>query len=134
MQIIGVNRSSENTENKKLHENIELFSHLKAEEMKQAILSSKIILSRSGYSTIMDLATLGKKAIFVPTPGQTEQEYLAHYHCQKKIAFSMSQDKFDLNTAIIEVEKYKGFEKITCNEIFKKRLDNFLNKITHQNQ
>ncbi|MBA3704822.1 MAG: glycosyltransferase, partial [Bacteroidetes bacterium] len=74
--------------------NIEIVSYLKAEEMQNAILDTKIIIARSGYSTIMDLATLGKKAIFIPTPGQTEQEYLAEYLMKKNITYCISQDHF----------------------------------------
>jgi hypothetical protein len=53
------------------------FNHLGAADLREAILASHTVLCRSGYSTIMDLALLKANAIFVPTPGQTEQEYLA---------------------------------------------------------
>lgn len=44
------------------------------------LCSSDRVISRSGYSTLMDLHQLGiKGVILVPTPGQTEQEYLADY-------------------------------------------------------
>ncbi len=46
--------------------NIEKAPHLNSDEMHSAILASKIIISRPGYSTVMDLATLGKKCIFIP--------------------------------------------------------------------
>lgn len=46
------------------------------------INASDTILSRAGYSSIMDYVALSKKAILVPTPGQTEQEYLASWHQQ----------------------------------------------------
>jgi hypothetical protein len=52
------------------------FNHLGAADLREKILASRTVLCRSGYSTIMDLALLNAKAIFVPTPGQTEQEYL----------------------------------------------------------
>ena len=57
--------------------NIFLVGSMELEAMAQAISGSTHIISRSGYSTIMDLLHLGKSAILVPTPGQTEQEYLA---------------------------------------------------------
>ena len=47
----------------------------------------------------MDLAKLGKKAIFIPTPGQTEQEYLVENFMQKGICFAQNQSDFDLQTA-----------------------------------
>ncbi|MCL2284325.1 MAG: hypothetical protein FWC26_13495 [Fibromonadales bacterium] len=55
----------------------QVFNHLPADELREKILASRVILCRSGYSTIMDLHLLNAKAIFVPTPGQTEQIYLA---------------------------------------------------------
>ena len=65
------------------------------EELKSLILNSEKIICRSGYSTLMDLHVLNaKNLILIPTPGQTEQEYLAGYWekkfgakivCQKNI-------------------------------------------------
>ena len=57
----------------------------------------------------MDLAALGKKAIFIPTPGQTEQEYLAEKLKSEKIAYSVSQRKFNLTESLKESRNYKGF-------------------------
>ncbi|MDD4234877.1 MAG: glycosyltransferase family protein [Bacteroidales bacterium] len=47
--------------------------------LQSLIINAQLIVCRSGYSTIMDLWTLQKKALLVPTPGQPEQEYLAKY-------------------------------------------------------
>ena len=58
---------------------ITIKSHLNAKDLNHAILQSDLIICRSGYSTIMDLEKLGKKAFLIPTPGQTEQEYLAKF-------------------------------------------------------
>ncbi len=103
-----------------------MVSHLTSDELQKEILSSEIILSRPGYSTVMDLALLGKKAIFVPTPGQTEQEYLAGYFSEKKIAYSVSQNDFDLETALKESEKYSGFTGKYSGEEFKDAVDAFI--------
>lgn len=106
--------------------NIEVVSHLKADEMREAILNSSTIIARSGYSTIMDLAALGKKAIFVPTPGQTEQEYLAEYLMNKNIAYCMKQEEFDLSTALKSSEKYKGFEVMRKGNGLEKRINKLI--------
>lgn len=100
---------TERLERKKIGEHVELVSYLKSDELLEAILSSEVVLSRSGYSTIMDLAVLGKKAIFVPTPGQTEQEYLANYLSQKKMVYAVSQSKLNLEKAYQEATTCKGF-------------------------
>ena len=60
--------------------NIDLVSHLSTAEMQAYILDTPSIICRSGYSTLMDLKVLGKTATLIPTPGQTEQEYLATLH------------------------------------------------------
>ena len=50
------------------------------DELKEWIVNSETVICRSGYSTLMDLFLLNKKnIILVPTPGQSEQEYLAEY-------------------------------------------------------
>jgi uncharacterized protein (TIGR00661 family) len=104
-------------------ENMTIVSHLKSDEMQEAILKSKIILARSGYSTIMDLSTLGKKVIFIPTPGQTEQEYLAKELMNKKIAFTQTQKEFNLASALQESENYNSFEKLEKNGELERRID-----------
>ena len=58
-------------------DHIKVFNHLKANELNDLMLSSELIISRAGYSTIMDLYHLNKSAVLIPTPGQTEQEYLS---------------------------------------------------------
>ena len=61
----------------------------------------------------MDLAKLGKKAIFIPTPGQTEQEYLADYCMKKNICFAQNQSEFNLPLAINKNKTFTGFKKIS---------------------
>jgi len=93
---------------------IQVFSHVESERMRNLILQSELVICRSGYSSIMDLATLGKRAIFIPTPGQTEQEYLAHNLMDRKIFFSMEQQNFDLLYAIEMSKNYPGM--VLCND------------------
>ena len=92
-----------------LIEDEHVVNFLTTEKLQEAIEQSEIIIARSGFSTVMDLAALGKKAIFIPTPGQTEQEYLAATLLKKTIAFSMSQYTFDISTAWKESQRYTGF-------------------------
>jgi hypothetical protein len=93
-----------------IHINIDIISHLNAAEMKAAMLSASIVVCRSGYSTLMDLTALKKKAVFIPTPGQTEQEYLAEKCMQEGIAYFEKQPKFNLKRALERSKQYKGFE------------------------
>lgn len=59
--------------------NIIYYNHLPARSMKALITGSEKIITRSGYTSIMELVSLGCNALLIPTPGQTEQEYLAKY-------------------------------------------------------
>ena len=96
-------------------------SHLNASELNKVILQSDLIICRPGYSTVMDLAKLEKKAFFIPTPGQTEQEYLANSFMEKKICYSQEQNKFDFEKAISESKPFTGFSS------FKKNTTNWIN-------
>jgi predicted glycosyltransferase len=91
------------------NKNLVIYNHLPSNEMEKIILSSKIVLCRSGYSSLMDLATLLKKAILVPTPGQTEQEYLAKSLKERGICYSETQNQFDLKRCLEECKSYSGF-------------------------
>lgn len=57
--------------------NVTFFPHLPTEKFRALVRRSKYFVSRSGYSTVMDQCFLGSNCLFIPTPGQTEQEYLA---------------------------------------------------------
>jgi predicted glycosyltransferase len=61
--------------------NITIVPSMTDSELVPALLGAQHIIARSGYSTIMDLETLGlmQKAELIPTPGQPEQEYLAFW-------------------------------------------------------
>ncbi len=83
-----------------------IFNHLPTEELLNYIIKSKVVICRAGYSSIMDLVALNKQAILVPTPGQTEQEYLADYHYQQGNFYYQKQSEFDLEKAIIDGKKF----------------------------
>lgn len=97
-------------EMKKQSPNIKIFNHLKRNDFLAYLQKSKLVISRSGYSTIMDLAVLGKQAVFVPTPGQTEQEYLANYHFKKGHYLVMNQKEFDLDEAVNNTHNFTGIQ------------------------
>ena len=83
---------------------LQIFDHLPATELNKLIQSSKIVIARSGYSTIMDLIALQQRAILIPTPGQTEQEYLAEYLSTKKYFVAAQQKGFNLVKEIKTLE------------------------------
>lgn len=102
-------------------------NYLTTDEINNAFCESEIIVARSGYSTVMDLARLGKKAIFIPTPGQTEQEHLARELLKQGVAFSMAQQEFNLDIALKESEKFTGFANFTYDDsLLEKAIDSLL--------
>ncbi len=110
-------------------------NYMTSNALNEMIEASELIISRSGYTTVMDLCKLGKKAIFIPTPGQTEQEYLAEGLKAKGIAFYQSQNQFDLPLALEESKKYKGFEGYShSSNLLAEAVDSILNyKYPHVN-
>jgi UDP-N-acetylglucosamine transferase subunit ALG13 len=84
---------------------VAVYNHLPAAELEVVIRGAGLVICRSGYSTVMDLMRLGKRAILVPTPGQTEQEYLGNYLAQKGWAICIEQDGFFLADAMAGAEE-----------------------------
>jgi hypothetical protein len=99
-------------------------THLPTETLKQLVRDAKYIICRSGYTSIMDLAALKKKAMLIPTPGQTEQEYLATYLSGKGMFLTCPQDKLDLSTAITELERFRPEFSLPGEDYLIKHLDN----------
>ncbi|WP_331775937.1 glycosyltransferase [Sulfurospirillum sp. 1612] len=84
--------------------NITIYPSVSSEIRKELFARAKVIISRTGYTTVMDLAELGKKAILFPTPNQTEQEYLAEFH-QGKMHFVIGEEHhgFDLSRFVSQL-------------------------------
>jgi UDP-N-acetylglucosamine transferase subunit ALG13 len=94
-------------------ENLRFYSFLSAERQADMMNRARFIISRPGYTTVMELAELNKKrALFLPTPGQTEQEYLAGYYEKQGYFHSVSQYNLQLQKAIEDSKKFKGFNPL----------------------
>ncbi|NJN35038.1 MAG: UDP-N-acetylglucosamine--N-acetylmuramyl-(pentapeptide) pyrophosphoryl-undecaprenol N-acetylglucosamine transferase [Saprospiraceae bacterium] len=89
-----------------------VFDFLTADTLFELIMSSEVVVCRSGYSSVMDLAALGKRAILIPTPGQTEQEYLAQKLHRAGIFLCQKQSDLDLFEAFEQLKNYSGFGKM----------------------
>ena len=90
-------------------EQITLVPHLPTERLYSILQNTDVIICRSGYSAIMDLVTIRKPAILIPTPGQTEQQYLAKYVSANGFFMSCKQADFRLSDA---VNKFKGVSQV----------------------
>lgn len=98
------------------NENVTSYNFMTSSEIETAFNESEMVLCRSGYTTVMDLAKLQKKAFFIPTPGQFEQEYLAKRGKAKGYIPYATQDDFIIEN-LLEVKFYGSLPQL------KKKID-----------
>ncbi|TWO33733.1 glycosyltransferase [Seonamhaeicola sediminis] len=98
--------------------NITVYNFMTSKLLEKTINESELVISRSGYTTVMDLAKLNKKAFFVPTPGQFEQEYLAKQLTQLNLVPSCKQDDFTI-TKIEDIDNFEGLKAFDFKVNFK---------------
>lgn len=98
--------------------NITFFNFMTSNLLEKTINESELIICRSGYTTVMDLAKLNKKAFFIPTPGQFEQEYLAERFTNLGLVPSCTQDEFTIEKIKIN-DNYRGLKPIDIEVDFK---------------
>ena len=91
-----------------VNNHLHIFGFLERKRQEEIMNRAKLVVTRPGYTTIMELTVLGKKALFIPTPGQTEQVYLASYHKKKGNFYSVEQDKLNLRRDVEKAKEYKG--------------------------
>lgn len=109
--------------------NLTIISYLTSGELEQAIAESGFVVCRSGYSTVLDLAACGKKAMFIPTPGQTEQEYLAEYLAEKGFFWHRSQVQVDLERDLPRARSFSGFPLTGQEDLLSPAIDDFLIRV-----
>lgn len=93
--------------------NITIYNFLNSEVLEQLINGSRIVICRPGYTSVMDLIKLDKKAFFIPTPGQPEQQYLAKRMKKLKLAPFCQQEDFKIGK-INEIKDYKSLGSFTA--------------------
>lgn len=98
------------------------------DKIQEILGHSKLVICRSGYSSLMDLYLNSIPAVIIPTPGQTEQLYLAEHNSKKNNFVAQSQLSIDLRTAIDELSTATENQEITSgsNSILERTLQNFL--------
>ncbi len=104
--------------------NCKVYNFMQSDELEKAFNQSELVISRSGYTTIMDLAKLEKKAFFIPTPGQYEQVYLAKRLKKHGLVPFEVQDKFSIEK-LDKVPLYKGLSSFNQDTDFEKLFDLF---------
>lgn len=92
-------------------DNFRIYNFMSTKALEKAINESELIISRSGYTTIMDLAVLEKKAFFIPTPGQYEQEYLAKRLDESGVVPFCNQEDFTVKK-LNKIANYSGLKNL----------------------
>jgi hypothetical protein len=85
---------------------LKIFNHLHTDTLQELIGQSKVVVCRSGYSSIMDLIPQGVSCAFIPTPGQPEQIYLAEYLASKQLCLSYQQASFNIEVMLKDVQSF----------------------------
>jgi len=107
--------------------NLTIYNFMTSEQLEKAINESEFVISRSGYTTVLDLAKLEKKAFFIPTPGQTEQEYLAKILDKQKLVPTCTQDEFNLEKLQL-IDNYSGLSELSSDINYRKLFGLFKSK------
>lgn len=90
-------------------ENLSIVNFMDGPALASTLQNAQCVLARPGYSSLMDFASLGlEKLILIPTPGQTEQQYLASRLHRKGLIWQEKQDSINLDRALQEVGGCKG--------------------------
>ncbi|MCH2084694.1 MAG: glycosyl transferase family 28 [Saprospiraceae bacterium] len=114
-KVLLVQGKTEQLEQKQ-EQRLEVRSFLTSKDLAKAIASSRRIICRSGYSTLMDLVKMNRTALLIPTPGQTEQEYLAKSLSEKGFFTIQSQKNLNLENPdryFIENVDFSSWNPIT---------------------
>jgi UDP:flavonoid glycosyltransferase YjiC (YdhE family) len=104
---------------KKVEDHITVYNYADSILLNELICRASVIVARSGYSTLMDLAVTDSSALLVPTPGQTEQIYLAAQLDRKGVFVFQEQERFDLKSGIAAAMERKKIEISTENHLDK---------------
>ena len=110
-KVVFIKGIVEDEQQKYKVQNTTFYNFMTSEQLEETFNESNIVLCRSGYTTIMDLAKLGKKAFFIPTPGQYEQEYLAKKLKKDGCVPYAKQENFRIEN-LLEIDLYKGLPNI----------------------
>lgn len=97
----------EGSEEWRQEDGLQVCDFLTSQDLEGALNQAAWVLSRSGYTSLMDYAVLGKAALMVPTPGQYEQEYLAETATMDHWVFT-TEKKLNLSQQLPLLQKHKA--------------------------
>ena len=103
-----------------------IFPYASSDLLYQLISNASLVVSRSGYTTVMDMLSLRKKMILTPTPGQGEQEYLAARLQSNRLAITMKQEDFSIQRAVEQAAAFEFQYMDKDMGLYKKAIRKFL--------
>ena len=112
--VVFIRGVVEKEQSKQQVKNVTYYNFMNTKQLEQTFNESDLVLCRSGYTTVMDLAKLGKKAFFIPTPGQYEQEYLAIKLQDENLVPYATQNDFTIED-LSKVKSFKGLSQFKNN-------------------
>lgn len=110
--------------------NLTIVNHLPFPELYNILNETKVVICRSGYSTLMDMAFTGNKIICIPTPGQTEQEYLAMRCAQNNQVLTIQQKDFNLAKCISLHHETTGLSNLASSS-YRNEIKTLIEEVMH---
>ncbi len=130
--VLVAGKPIQNNDSENKYTNITYVDYLNALGVYHYILNAEMVICRSGYSTIMDLAILNKPAILIPTPGQTEQEYLATKQSTNPNYVIQQQSSLNLANAIATIQSFSHLNSnakvLQWHQLFKQIVNKIVEK------
>ncbi|MCS6916751.1 MAG: glycosyltransferase [Chitinophagales bacterium] len=112
---------------RKESENLYVADFLSTRKLQEELCASRMVVCRSGYSTLMDLQRCNIPAVLIATPGQPEQVYLARRLRQMGICHAVPQKRLNLKKALTEAEHYAGWKSLPAENDWMNLLSRMLN-------
>ncbi len=110
--------------------NLTVVNHLSADDLYRILAKGSVVICRGGYSTLMDISFTGNKVICIPTPGQTEQEYLAYKgHIEHALIYAY-QENFDLNSCLSALNDTSGLSVANSKVDYKQHIKRIMQMFT----
>lgn len=113
--------------------NIEFVTHLPTDDFANAVRNADWVVSRGGYSTVMDMAYLGAKCIFVPTPGQYEQVVLARDLVNADHAACIPANRLSVESLLDAFKKNVELPRPESSELLERTVANLFSRIGEKN-
>jgi uncharacterized protein (TIGR00661 family) len=116
-KVVFVEGSNNATQRNLIPSHVSYYRQITKTELQPLLENANMVICRSGYSTLMDLMALGKKAIVIPTPGQTEQVYLGRYLHEQGVFYSTPQKNFKLQRSLDAAKEFP-FKQLSLQRSF----------------